>query len=150
MTEQFALGSIYYLMNYGFEVYGDRCLTNDSYEHEPKVVDLLQNMEFPRLNGNLEIDEIINKCWHNQDAMVSDLAAYTKKLLQESTDMAGDSELRGRSEKPYQTHFYDCPIAFGYRSYSSWAMVFPWGPVDVCITEHQWGNNHGASYWRQQ
>ncbi|KAL2793548.1 hypothetical protein BJX66DRAFT_351692 [Aspergillus keveii] len=96
MTEQFALGSIYYLMNYGFEVYGDRCLTNDSYEHEPKVVDLLQNMEFPRLNGNLEIDEIINKCWHNQDAMVSDLAAYTKKLLQESTDMAGDSELRGR------------------------------------------------------
>jgi len=26
-TEQFALGSLYYLMNYGFEVYGDRCLT---------------------------------------------------------------------------------------------------------------------------
>lgn len=39
--EQFAFGSLYYLMNYGFEVYGDRCLVEDPYDHGPKVVDLL-------------------------------------------------------------------------------------------------------------
>ncbi|CAI7646443.1 unnamed protein product [Penicillium glandicola] len=65
-TEQFALGSLYYLINYGFEVYGDRCLTEDPYEHGPKVVDLLQNMEFPELDGNPLIDNIIHKCWHNR------------------------------------------------------------------------------------
>lgn len=40
-TEQFALGSLFYLINYGFEVYGDRCLTDNPNEHGRKVVDLL-------------------------------------------------------------------------------------------------------------
>lgn len=40
-TKTFALGTLFYLINYGFEVYGDRCLTEDSYDHGPKVVDLL-------------------------------------------------------------------------------------------------------------
>ena len=53
-------------MIYGFEVYGDRCLTEDSYEHGPKVVDSLQNRELPKLDGNPLIDNIINKCWHNK------------------------------------------------------------------------------------
>lgn len=48
-TEQFALGSLYCLTNYGFEVYGDRCLTEEPKEQGPKVVDLLQIMEFPKL-----------------------------------------------------------------------------------------------------
>jgi serine/threonine protein kinase len=65
-TEQFALGSLYYLINYGFEVYGDRCLTEEPKEHGPKVVDLLQNMEFPKLDGDPLIDDIIDKCWHNK------------------------------------------------------------------------------------
>ncbi|KAL4898760.1 protein kinase [Aspergillus ambiguus] len=59
-TEQFALGSLYYLRNYGVEVYGDRCLTEDPKEHGPKVVELLQNMDFPKLNSDPLIDEIIN------------------------------------------------------------------------------------------
>ncbi|KAK9848713.1 hypothetical protein MYU51_015469 [Penicillium brevicompactum] len=74
-TEQFSLGSLFYFMNYGFEVYGDRCLTEDPYDHGPKVVDLLQNLEFPELNGNPVIDNIINKCWHNKYVTVSELAA---------------------------------------------------------------------------
>jgi serine/threonine protein kinase len=41
--EHFALGSFFYFINYGFEVHGDRCLTEDPYERGPKVVDLLQN-----------------------------------------------------------------------------------------------------------
>ncbi|KAJ5198746.1 uncharacterized protein N7498_007863 [Penicillium cinerascens] len=85
-TEQFALGSLYYLINYGFEVYGDRCLADDPYEHGPKVVDLLQNMEFPRLDGNPLIDDIIDKCWHNKYVKVSELATHTKTLLDERTD----------------------------------------------------------------
>lgn len=84
-TEQFALGSLYYLINYGYEVYGDRRLTDDPKEHGPKVVDLLQNMEFPELDGDPLIDGIIHKCWHNKYATVSDLAAYTKTLLPERT-----------------------------------------------------------------
>lgn len=85
-TEQFALGSLFYLINYGFEVYGDRCLADDPYEHGPKVVELLQNMEFPTLDGNPLIDDIIDKCWHNKYATVSELAAHTESLLNERTD----------------------------------------------------------------
>jgi hypothetical protein len=82
-TEQFALGSLYYLINYGFEVYGDRCLSEDPKEHGPKVVDLLQNMEFPILNGDPLLDDMINKCWHNKYATIAELAAYTETLLSE-------------------------------------------------------------------
>ncbi|PLB48909.1 serine/threonine protein kinase [Aspergillus steynii IBT 23096] len=80
-TEQFALGSLFYLINYGFEVYGDRCLTDDPREHGPKLVDLLQNMEFPKLDGDPLIDGIIEKCWHNQYSSIAELAAYTKTIL---------------------------------------------------------------------
>ncbi|OKP09485.1 hypothetical protein PENSUB_5163 [Penicillium subrubescens] len=90
-TEQFALGSLFYFINYGFEVYGNRCLTEDPYEHGPKVVDLLQNMEFPKLDGNPLIDNIIDKCWHNKYVTVSQLAAHTKTLLNERTDAAGSN-----------------------------------------------------------
>mgnify|MGYP002718608218 FL=1 len=90
-TEQFALGSIYYLINYGFEVYGDRCLTKDPYDHGPKVVELLQSMEFPNLDGNPLIDDIIAKCWHNKYATVSDLAAHTNMLLNERSDTTGSN-----------------------------------------------------------
>ncbi|KAJ5946409.1 hypothetical protein N7454_003248 [Penicillium verhagenii] len=89
-SEQFALGSIYYLINYGFEVYGDRCLTKDPYEHGPKVVELLQSMEFPTLDGNPLIDDIIGKCWHNEYLTVSELAAQTNLLLKDATKSNGD------------------------------------------------------------
>ncbi|KAJ5367266.1 hypothetical protein N7541_001207 [Penicillium brevicompactum] len=96
-TEQFSLGSLFYFMNYGFEVYGDRCLTEDPYDHGPKVVDLLQNLEFPELNGNPVIDNIIDKCWHNKYVTVSELAACTKTLLRERTD-AVESQENGKQE----------------------------------------------------
>ncbi|CAG8370844.1 unnamed protein product [Penicillium salamii] len=75
-TEQFALGSLYYLINYGFEVYGDQQLTEDPKVHGCKVVELLQNMEFPLF------DDIITKCWHNKYATVAELAVYTETLLE--------------------------------------------------------------------
>ncbi|GLI79002.1 hypothetical protein PoHVEF18_007324 [Penicillium ochrochloron] len=90
-TEQFAIGSIYHLINYGFEVYGDRCLTEDPYDHGPKVVELLRDMEFPKLDGNPLINDIIGKCWHNKYVKVADSAAHTKKLLHETPDKSGES-----------------------------------------------------------
>jgi serine/threonine protein kinase len=102
-TEQFALGSLYYLMNYGFEVYGDRCLTEDPYEHGPKVVDLLQNMEFPTLDGNPLIDNIIDKCWHNRYVTVSELAAHTKTLLNDRTDVNESNENRKKESSGVTT-----------------------------------------------
>ncbi|KAG2420632.1 hypothetical protein HFD88_000245 [Aspergillus terreus] len=85
-TEKFDLGSLYYLINYGFEVYGDRCLAEDPYEHGPKVVELLQRMEFPTLDGDPLIDNIIDKCWHNKYVTISELAARTRMLLNGGTD----------------------------------------------------------------
>jgi hypothetical protein len=91
-TEQFALGSLYYLINYGFEVYGDRCLADDPNEHGHKIVELLQRMEFPHLDGNPLIDKIIDNCWHNKYVTVSELAAHTKMLLYERTDAIESKE----------------------------------------------------------
>lgn len=91
-TEQFALGSLYYLINYGFEVYDDQCLADDPYEHGPKVMDLLQNMEFPKLDGDPLIDDIIDKCWHNQYRTLADLAAHTETLLKEPIGEAPNHE----------------------------------------------------------
>lgn len=85
-TEQFALGSLYYLIKYGFEVYGDRRLTEDRKEHGRKVVDLLQNMEFPNLDGDPLIDDIIIKCWHNRYATIKELATCTETLLPGSSN----------------------------------------------------------------
>lgn len=80
-TEQFALGSLYYLINYGFELYDDQRLTDDPYEHGPKVMDLLQDMEFPKLDGDPLIDDIIDKCWHNQYRTLAELATHTATLI---------------------------------------------------------------------
>ncbi|KAJ5100382.1 hypothetical protein N7456_006434 [Penicillium angulare] len=74
-TEQFALGSLYFFINYGFEVYGDRHLTEDYREHGPRAIELLQDMIFPDLNGDPLIDEIIQKCWHNKYGSIAALAS---------------------------------------------------------------------------
>jgi hypothetical protein len=85
-TEQFALSSLYYLINYGFEVYGNQRLTETPKEHGRKVVELLQNMEFPDLDGDPLIDDIIDHCWHNEYATVAELAACTEALVTERTN----------------------------------------------------------------
>lgn len=89
-TEQFALGSLYYLINHGFEVYGDRQLTENPKVHGCKVVELLQNMEFPKLDGDPLFDDIITKCWHNKYSTIAELASYTKTLLERHN--SGDAE----------------------------------------------------------
>ncbi|KAL8718348.1 MAG: hypothetical protein Q9225_004508 [Loekoesia sp. 1 TL-2023] len=69
-TEQFALGSIFYYINYGFEVYDDCDFGPD---HGPIVVDRLQKKIFPELNRFHEIDLIIGDCWHGRFTSIAHL-----------------------------------------------------------------------------
>ncbi|KAI1910190.1 hypothetical protein LOZ12_006283 [Ophidiomyces ophidiicola] len=92
-TEQFALGSLYYLINYGFEVYGDQRLTQDLNDHGPEVVRLLQEMEFPKLDGDARLDEIIDKCWHNKYATIAELAVDTERLQDKTTHDTSTNKL---------------------------------------------------------
>lgn len=90
-TEQFAPGSLYYLINYGFEVYGDRCLGDDpsGKEHGPFVVDLLQMMIFPELNGEPMINSIITKFWRCEYKAIAELAENTARLCEASNGASG-------------------------------------------------------------
>jgi serine/threonine protein kinase len=117
-TEQFALGSLYYLINYGFEVYGDRCLTEDPREHGPKVVALLQNMKFPELGGDPRINDIIDRCWHNKYSTIAELAAHTETLLTEGTNREGAS-----TEAVSITQLY---MAIGRAISGLWCSVADW------------------------
>lgn len=117
-TEQFALGSLYYLINYGFEVYGDRCLTEDPNEHGPKLVDLLQNMEFPKLDGDPLIDDIIEKCWHNKYATIAELAAHTEKIR------AG--EINGKGTKVNTTSITRWGVVIGRIIRELWSNFRHW------------------------
>ncbi|KNG85117.1 serine/threonine protein kinase [Aspergillus nomiae NRRL 13137] len=97
-TEQFALSSFYYLINYGVEVYGDQCLTEDPKEHGTKVVELLQNMDFPKPNSDPLIDEIIDKCWHNKYKTIADLALNIEMLISGCPDARGKPTNSNNSE----------------------------------------------------
>jgi hypothetical protein len=44
-------------------------------------MDLLQDMKFPKLDGDPLIDDIIDKCWHNQYRTLAELATHTVTLL---------------------------------------------------------------------
>ncbi|KAE9970805.1 hypothetical protein EG328_006070 [Venturia inaequalis] len=74
--EQFAIGSVLYLMTRGYEPYDDGTIDP---ENAPVVVDLLQRMEFPPL-GEARLDTIIEKCWKGRFNSLTDLAAETKLL----------------------------------------------------------------------
>lgn len=80
-TEQFALGSIFYLINYGFEVFGDQTLTEDLRERGPMIVHLLQHMELPKLVGDGSIDVVIDRCWHSKYATIAELAIHIEELM---------------------------------------------------------------------
>ncbi|KAJ5543255.1 hypothetical protein N7535_005685 [Penicillium sp. DV-2018c] len=83
-TEQFALGSIYYYINYGMEVYGDKRLSERPRDRGLALRDLLQNMQFPVLDHDSMIDELIRKCWYNQFPTIASLAMSTKALCNKS------------------------------------------------------------------
>ena len=94
-TEQFALGSIYYLINYGLEVYDDKVFGDDpsGKEHGPVVLDMLQNKVFPELNSEPMIDDIIMKCWSGRYETIAQLSADTEKLCPDTDGT--DPEIEG-------------------------------------------------------
>lgn len=70
-TEQFALGSIFYYINYGVEVYDDQDFGED---HGPVIVERLQRMMFPKLDSDSVLDSIIDDCWHGRFQSVAALS----------------------------------------------------------------------------
>ncbi|KAL4794869.1 kinase-like domain-containing protein [Aspergillus venezuelensis] len=80
-TEQFALGGLYYFINYGFEMYSDRLLAENEDDHDDKVGELLQAKKFPALNRDLAIDTVILMCWHNKYNTISEVSKHTGHLL---------------------------------------------------------------------
>jgi serine/threonine protein kinase len=70
-TEQFALGSLFYYINYGFEVYDDQDFGED---HGPIIVERLQRMIFPKLDSDSVLDSIIDDCWHDRFQSIAALS----------------------------------------------------------------------------
>ena len=88
-TEQFAVGSLIYLITRGFEPYEDHDFGS---EHGPTVVDLLQAMEYPELSANA-LDNLIKRCWEGAFASLKDLAdASTLSLKAQNTAAAFGSD----------------------------------------------------------
>ncbi|KAH9210563.1 hypothetical protein DL95DRAFT_393318 [Leptodontidium sp. 2 PMI_412] len=77
LTEQFALGSIFYFINHGVEVYDDQDFGKD---HGPVIVERLQRMVFPKLDSDSVLDFIIDDCWHGRFQSV---AALSKAISQQ-------------------------------------------------------------------
>jgi hypothetical protein len=80
-TEQFALGSIYYYINYGIAVYEDKTLTEVPRDRGVVLNKLIRDMQCPDLDCDPMIDELIHKCWYNQFPTIASLAVATKALL---------------------------------------------------------------------
>jgi serine/threonine protein kinase len=70
-TEQFALGSLFYYINHGYEVYDDQ---NFGEDHGPVIVERLQQMIFPKLDITIVLDSIIDDCWHGRFRSVAELS----------------------------------------------------------------------------
>lgn len=99
LKKQTALSSLYYPINYRFEV-TKIDVSETPKEHGAKVIDLSQDVEFPTLDGDPAINDIIYKCWHNKYATVADLATQTKTLLTEGANEEGaNSELISVTER---------------------------------------------------
>ncbi|GBF66073.1 hypothetical protein TMEN_8791 [Trichophyton mentagrophytes] len=69
----------------GTAVYGGQRIADDPYEHGSKVMELLQDMKFPELNGDPLIDDIIDKCWRNRYCTLAGLTTLADILRKEST-----------------------------------------------------------------
>ncbi|KAL8641812.1 MAG: hypothetical protein Q9228_001430 [Teloschistes exilis] len=92
-TEQFAIGSIFYFMNYGIELYDDQ---DFGPAHGRTIVQLLQERLFPALSRFQKIDSIIESCWHGRFNSVAQLTAAV------STQIVYDKPQPGRmSETEY-------------------------------------------------
>jgi serine/threonine protein kinase len=70
-TEQFALGSLFYYINYRIEVYNNQDFGKD---YRPVIVEQLQQIVFPKLDSNSVLDSIIDNCWYSRFQSVAVLS----------------------------------------------------------------------------
>lgn len=97
-TEQFTLGSIYYYINYGMEVYGNKNLTDAPRDRGLALRSLLQAMQFPVLDCDPMIGDLIHKCWHNKFPNIATLAVATKALLDKRFSGDESQTVQGESD----------------------------------------------------
>lgn len=83
-SEQFALGSIFYYILRGYEVYDDQWFGDN---HGPRIVDLLQEKAFPSLDDN-DLDAIIQSCWFGEYDSIASLKARLDGLAKQETELA--------------------------------------------------------------
>lgn len=72
--------------------------TEDPKEYDPKVMRLLQRMDFPHLDRDIPISNIIDNFWHTRYVTVSELAAQTKMLLYETNNAVESNESERHSD----------------------------------------------------
>lgn len=72
ITEQLALGSVFWFMTRGAELYHDI--------EGPEQVDRLMNAQFPATNSQDEIDCIIHNCWHGKFPSVTALYQQIREV----------------------------------------------------------------------
>lgn len=84
-TEQFAIGSVYYYLLRGHELYDN---VRFGEFHGRTVVDMLQKMEFPELEDGSKDDAIIKQCWQHEFRSIHDLAQTITSLNNSPEDGA--------------------------------------------------------------
>jgi serine/threonine protein kinase len=77
-AEQFAIGSLLYLMTRGHEPYEEEEF-KDGVDGASLIVSRFQRMEFPAL-GEGHLDRIIKRCWYGEFRQMRDMAEETKSL----------------------------------------------------------------------
>ncbi|PVH91296.1 hypothetical protein DM02DRAFT_678158 [Periconia macrospinosa] len=75
-TEQFAIGSVFYSMTRGYDLYENQWFGLD---HDRIVMDMLQRREFPAVTRSHE-DTIISKCWNGDFVTIQELENATLEI----------------------------------------------------------------------
>lgn len=109
-------------------------------------------MIFPKLDGDPLIDDIIDKCWHNQYGTVAELAAYKKTLLEEPIGEANSTDriLRRSSCNVDQDHSaedfsWKQEFCQGLEKRGPLRLLASGEPMELGFTmEHRYMSNYGV------
>lgn len=72
ITEQFALGSIFWYITRGAELYDEL--------EGPEMLDRIMDFKFPATDPQDPIDNIISDCWHGKFQSIRDLSNHIRKV----------------------------------------------------------------------
>jgi serine/threonine protein kinase len=90
-TEQFALGSVFWYMSRGSELYSEL--------EGSEQVDRLLDGRFPATDVKNPIDRVIMNCWYGRYLRIADLVEDIQKILGESTQIKEAMPSKNRLEK---------------------------------------------------